>query len=362
VGVASTLRGYGGRVAILIEPMLARLLRTLPLGGLRYEPKWDGFRCVVARAGDEVRMLSRHGRPFERYFPELVDAFLGLRDDDVTLDGEIVLETGRGSDFAALMTRLHPAPSRVRRLAAQTPARFVAFDLVWRGGRDLREWPFERRRRELEDVLADPPPRIGITPITDDPNVASGWLSTPPGSGIDGVVAKDPAAPYEPGRRTMVKVKARRTLDAVVAGYRWMMERHAIGSLLLGLYDERGELRHIGVASSLSERQRQRFLDELSPSAIPLEDHPWAGGFPIEPSPLGRLKGAAGRWTPDMAMDWVPIRLDRVAEVEYDRFDGDRLRHAARFLRWRPDRAPRSCTFEQLEVATQSRPASRQAP
>ncbi len=349
-------------MAILVEPMLARLARSLPVDGLRYEPKWDGFRCVVARAGDDVRMSSRHGRPLERYFPELVEAIVALRDVDVTLDGEIVLETERGSDFAALMTRLHPAASRVRRLAAETPARFVAFDLVWRDGEDLRSWPFEHRRREREDVLADPPPRISLTPITDDPRAAATWLSAPPGSGIDGVVAKDPSAPYEPGRRSMIKVKARRTLDAVVVGYRWMMERHAIGSLLLGLYDDRVELRHIGVASSLSERQRERFLEELSPSSIPLEEHPWAEGFPIDPSPLGRLKGAAGRWTPDMAMDWVPIRPDRVAEVEYDRFDGDRLRHAARFLRWRPDRDPRSCTFDQLEMPAQSRPASRQAP
>jgi ATP-dependent DNA ligase len=349
-------------MAILVEPMLARLVRTLPEDGLRYEPKWDGFRTVAARAADDVQMISRHGRPLERYFPELVEAVRDLRDDDLTIDGEIVLETDRGSDFAALMTRLHPAGSRVRRLSVETPARLVAFDLLWRAGRDLRPLPFEARRRELEGVLAEPPPRIGLTPITTDVRAARAWLEAPPGGGIDGVVAKDPAAPYEPGRRAMIKVKARRTLDAVVAGYRWMMDRPAIGSLLLGLYDDRGELRHIGVASSLSERQRERFLEELSPSAIPLSQHPWAGGFAIDPSPLGRLKGAAGRWTPDMAMDWVPIRLDRVCEVEYDRFDGDRLRHAARFLRWRPDRDPRSCTFEQLERAAQSRPASRQAP
>jgi ATP-dependent DNA ligase len=349
-------------MAILVEPMLARLVRELPVDGLVYEPKWDGFRAVTARAGDEVEMISRRARPIARYFPELREAFRRLTEVDVTIDGEIVLETDRGFDFAALMMRLHPAESRVRRLSAEIPARFVAFDLIWRAGRDLRSRPFEGRRRELEEVLGHPPPRISLTPITDDPEAASAWLSTPPGTGIDGVVAKDPAAPYEPGRRAMIKVKARRTLDAVVAGYRWMMDRPAIGSLLLGLYDDRGALRHIGVASSLSERQRERFLEELSPAAIPLEEHPWAEGFAIDRSPLGRLKGAAGRWTPDMAMDWVPIRLDRVAEVEYDRFDGDRLRHAARFLRWRPDRDVRSCTFEQLEAATQSRPASRQAP
>jgi len=336
-------------MAILVEPMLARLVRELPPEGYRYEPKWDGFRAIVAREGDGVRIRSRHGRPLARYFPELVEAFLALGEADLTLDGEIVVETEHGADFAALMSRLHPAASRVRRLSAETPARFVAFDLVWRAGRDLRGVAFDERRRELEDVLRAPPPRIAPTPISDDLTTAGAWLAAPHGAGIDGVVAKAPDLAYEPGRRAMVKVKARRTLDAVVAGYRWMMDRHAIGSLLLGLYDERHELRHVGVASSFSERQRARFLEELSPSAIPLEHHPWAEGFAIDPSPLGRLKGAAGRWTPDMAMDWVPIRLDRVCEVAYDRFDGDRLRHAAKFLRWRPDRDPDTCTFEQLE-------------
>jgi ATP-dependent DNA ligase len=201
-------------------------------------------------------------------------------------------------------------------------------------------------------VLRAPPARIALTPITNDVEKARTWLATPPWSGIDGVIAKDPADGYEAGRRVMIKVKTRRTIDVVVAGYRWMMDRPAIGSLLLGLYDERRELRHIGVASSLSERAREWFLEELSSQAIPLEEHPWARGFLIEPSPLGRLKGAAGRWTPDMAMDWVPILPDRVCEVEFDRFDGDRLRHAARFVRWRPDRDAESCTFDQLEVTT----------
>jgi len=337
-------------MAILVEPMLARLVRELPNDGLWYEPKWDGFRAVAARAGDDVQILSRHGRPFARYFPELVDAFMRLPDRDVTIDGEIVLESERGFDFAALMTRLHPAESRVRRLSVEIPSRFVAFDLLWRDGRDLRSMAFARRRRALEEVVpAGTSALLEVTPVTNNRDVAAIWLSSPPGTGIDGVIAKDPAGPYEPGRRAMFKVKSRRTLDVVVAGYRWMMERRAIGSLLLGLFDDRGALRHVGVASSLSERARERFLEELSPLEVPLADHPWANGFLIESSPLGRLKGAAGTWTPDMAMDWVPIRLERVAEVEFDRFDGDRLRHAARFLRWRPDRDPESCTFDQLD-------------
>jgi len=333
--------------------MLARLARTVPVGGYRYEPKWDGFRCLVACDATGVRMQSRNGRPFARYFPELVEVFAELCDDDVTLDGELMVPSDDGFDFAALMLRLHPSERRARELAERTPARFVAFDLIWREGVDLRPAPFSERREALERVLGTMPAAVAPTPITDDVDVARGWLAAFQGNGVDGVVAKDPRAPYEPGKRTMIKVKAERTMDAVVAGYRWMMERPAIGSLLLGLYDDRGELRHIGVASSFTERERRRFLDELSPLAIPLEMHPWARGFAIDASPLGRLKGAAGRWTPDMAMDWVPIELSRVCEVVYDRFDGDRLRHPARFLRWRSDRDPRSCTFEQLETAPQ---------
>jgi ATP-dependent DNA ligase len=335
-------------VAILVDPMLARLTTELPRAGYLYEPKWDGFRCVVACDTDGVRMMSRHRRPFTRYFPELAEAFEALADDDVTLDGEIMIETDQGFDFAALLSRLHPAESRVRRLSADIPARFVAFDLAWRGGRDLRKMAFVDRRDQLLDVTTDAPARIGPTPDTDDVAVAQEWLAAPDGAGIDGVLAKDPRSLYQPGKRAMIKVKTRRTLDAVVAGYRWMMDREAIGSLLLGLYDDDGSFRHIGVASSFTEDARARFLDELSPSAMALDQHPWAEGFLIAPSPLGRLKGAAGRWTPDMAMDWVPIRVDRVCEVEYDRFDGDRLRHPATFVRWRPDRDPESCTFDQL--------------
>src|SRR5690242_2684794 len=213
--------------------MLARLSSELPRGDVLYEPKWDGFRCVVARDGDGIRMISRHRRPFTRYFPELEEAFAELRDDDVTLDGEIVIETERGFDFAALLARLHPAESRVRRLRAEAPARFVAFDAVWRAGQDLRKTPFRARRAQLLDVVADGPLRISPTPQTNDAAVAMEWLAAPDGAGIDGVLAKDRNALYQPGKRAMIKVKTRRTLDAVVAGYRWMNDRDAIGSLLL---------------------------------------------------------------------------------------------------------------------------------
>jgi ATP-dependent DNA ligase len=306
---------------------------------------------VTARSGDDVAMISRHGRPLARYFPELVEAFLALDERDLTLDGEIVIQTDHGFDFAGLMSRLHPAASRVERLRAELPARFVAFDLIWREGRDLRSVPFTERRAALEEIVPDGAGPISTTAITDDAEVARAWLAASDGGGIDGVIAKAPSSRYEPGRRVMRKVKIRRTLDAVVAGYRWMMQRRAVGSLLLGLYDEEHRLRHIGVASSFTEAARRRFLEELSPLAVPLEDHPWAQGFLIDPSPLGRLKGAAGRWTPDMAMDWVPLRLERVAEVAYDRIDVDRLRHPARFVRWRPDREAESCTFEQIGAA-----------
>jgi ATP-dependent DNA ligase len=336
-------------MAILTPPMLARLVSELPTDGFLYEPKWDGFRCLVARERDDVTLMSRNGRPFTRYFPELVEVFGALPDRDYTVDGEILVESPEGFDFAALLSRLHPAATRVERLRHETPARFVAFDAVWRDGKDLRGQAFTERRRALEEIVELGPPTIVVTPISGDIATAHAWLEASDGEGFDGVVAKPGDLRYVPGRGAMLKVKLRRTLDCVVAGYRWMMERHAIGSLLLGLYDDDHRLRHIGVVSSFSEAARERFLEELSPLAIPLEQHPWSEGFLIEPSPLGRLKGAAGRWTPDMAMDWVPIHPFPVCEVEYDRFDRDRLRHAARFVRWRPDRDPDSCTFDQFE-------------
>jgi ATP-dependent DNA ligase len=331
--------------------MLARLVRRLPEGGYLYEPKWDGFRCVAMRDGDGVSLWSRHRRPFTRYFPELVESFGELRAEAFTVDGEVLVEGADGFDFAALLARLHPARSRVERLSRETPARFVAFDLVSTESRDLRDAPFVERRRLLEDLLAGAPPALVVTPITDDPKLAAAWLDGFVGGGVDGVVAKRRDLLYEPGRRSMVKVKTERTADCVVAGYRWLTDRPAIGSLLLGLYDDAGALRHIGVASSFTEAARRAFLEELAPLAVALERHPWADGFLIEPSPLGRLKGAAGRWLPGMEMDWVPLLPVRVCEAAYDRADGDRLRHPARFVRWRPDREARSCTLDQLRPA-----------
>jgi ATP-dependent DNA ligase len=333
--------------AVPIEPMLARLTRSLPIGDeWRYEPKWDGFRALVARDDDAVELWSRNRRPLGRYFPELVDAVHHDVRDGVVLDGEIVVVTEHGADFAALMGRLHPAASRAARLAREQPAHLVLFDALADGGVDLRDRTFDTRRHTLEALASKEPTRVTVTPLTRDPVTAQHWLEAPPGSGIDGVVAKHAESTYEPGRRAMVKVKAERTMDCVVAGAR-TFDDGGVASLLLGLYD-RGVLRHVGVASSMGKSLRAQLRRDLEPFATDLATHPWARGFALEGGPMGRLKGAAGRWTPDLPLDWVPIAPVRVCEVAYDQVDGHRLRHPARFRRWRPDRDPESCTVEQL--------------
>ena len=334
-----------------LKPMLGKLARELPAGEYLYEPKWDGFRCLVFRAGDEVDLRSRHDRPLARYFPELVEAFRSLPADPLVVDGEIVLATAGGFDFSALLARLHPAPSRVERLRRETPAAFVAFDLLALEDDDLRERPFAERRSLLERVLAAARAPLFLTPATSDRAVASSWVERFGGTGIDGVVAKHRELRYEPGVRAMLKIKRERTADCVVGGFRWLVDRPLPSSLLLGLYDDEGDLRHVGVAASFTERQRRALLEELAPVVVPLAGHPWEAGFLVGGSPVGRLPGAAGRWTPEMQQDWVPVAPARVCEVAYDQLDGDRLRHPARFRRWRPDREPRSCTFAQLETS-----------
>ena len=331
--------------------MLARLTRTLPRDGFLYEPKWDGFRCLAFRCGDEVDLRSRHDSPFARYFPELVEGFRSLPADRIVLDGEIILVGPKGFDFEALMTRLHPAASRVERLRRERPASFVAFDLLALGDRDLRGTPFGERRRLLADQLRDADPPLFLTPVTDDADVAANWFERFRGAGVDGIVAKHRDLPYEPGRRVMVKVKHERRADCVVAGLRLFTDRPVLSSLLLALHDEAGDLRHVGVVTSFPVAERARILDELMPLVIPLAEHPWRDGFLIGRSPIGRLKGSAGRWTPEMEHDWVPLRPERVCEVGFDQLDVDRFRHPARFRRWRPDREPRSCTLDQLRVA-----------
>jgi ATP-dependent DNA ligase len=334
-----------------LEPMLARLARELPADGYLYEPKWDGFRGLAFRTGGDLDLRSRNHRPLARYFPELVDALLALRERRFVLDGEIVATHEGRLDFAALLARPHPAASRVERLSRETPALFVAFDLLAQGDDDLLGRPFEERRRRLAKLLASARPPLFLTPLTDDRQQATRWLERYAGRGIDGVVAKHRDLGYEPGRRQMVKVKRERTAECVVAGFRWLLDRPLPSSLLLGLYDD-GDLRHVGIASAFAEARRHELLGELRPLVTSLEGHPWKRGFLLPGSPTGRLRGAAGRWSPaEMEQDWTPLRPELVCEVAYDQVDDGRLRHPARFLRWRPDREPRSCRLEQLEAA-----------
>lgn len=323
-----------------IKPMLARLERELPRAEYVYEPKWDGFRALAFRDGREVALQSRHGNPLARYFPEIVAPLQALAAERFVLDGEIV---ALQAPFPALMARLHPAVSRVRKLSRETPASFVAFDLLALGAESLLDAPFEERRMRLERLLADAPPGLLLTEATDDFDVARDWLER-----YEGVIAKPRELPYSPGKRTMVKVKRERTVDCVVAGFRWRVDRPLPSSLLLGLYGGDGKLRHVGVASSFGLRQAESLLEELRPHRVALTGHPWEHGFLLGGGATGRLRGAAGRWTPEMTMDWVPVDPVLVAEVGYDQVDEDRFRHPARFKRWRPDRHPRSCTFEQL--------------
>jgi ATP-dependent DNA ligase len=329
--------------------MLGRLVRELPAGDFAYEPKWDGFRCLAFRAGTRIDLRSRHDRPLARYFPEVVGALAALDHDRLVLDGEILVPAASGYDFAALMARLHPVASRVERLSSITPATLVAFDALAIDGRDLREEPFSRRRAVLEQVLAPHQESafVRLTPSTADPQRARGWVQgrVP---GVEGVMAKQCSLAYREGERAMLKVKLERTLDSVVAGFRLLADRPLPSSLLLGLYDDEGSLHHIGIAGSFSERLRRDLLAELEPLIAPLSGHPWEHGFLLGGSPVGRLKGAAGRWAPaEMSLDWIPVAPVQVAEVSYDHMDSRRLRHPARFRRWRRDREPRSCTFAQ---------------
>jgi ATP-dependent DNA ligase len=333
-----------------VAPMLARLVRELPRDGLCYEPKWDGFRCLAFRDAAQVDLRSRHDRPLGRYFPEVRAAVRALDAADVVLDGELLAERDGRADFDALLQRLHPAASRVDRLAAATPASFVAFDLLARDGRDLRDRPYAQRRAALEELLAGAEQGVTLTPSVADPGVAERWAHGDLGAGFDGVVAKPVGGRYEPGRRGWWKVKPERAADCVVAGFR--VAGDAVSSLLLGLYDHAGSLRHVGVVSSFTEKDRRALLPVLAPYVTDLEQHPWRAGFALEGGSIGRLAGSAGRWTPEMTRDWVPLRPALVCEVAYDRPDGLRFRHPARFRRWRPDRTPASCTVDQLTDAT----------
>jgi len=321
--------------------MLARLERELPRDGYLYEPKWDGFRCLVFRDGGEVDLRSRNQRPLARYFPELVRALRTLPLGRFVLDGEIVAR-----DFESLLRRLHPAASRVERLSEETPASFIAFDVLAHGARDVQELPFVERRRLLEQLFAGAEPPLALTDVTDDERRAAVWLDAR--NGIDGVVAKHRDLRYEPGVRAMIKVKRERTVDCVVAGFRWLRDRPLPRTLLLGLYDDDAALQHVGIVSSIPQSRRRALLEHIAPYVVDLEDHPWQHGFLTGGGATGKLPGAAGRWTPDMDQDWVPLAPELVCEVAYDQVDRFRFRHPARFRRWRPDLDARACTLAQL--------------
>jgi ATP-dependent DNA ligase len=333
--------------------MLAKVAEEIPDGDFLYEPKWDGFRALVFRSASDVYIQSRDLRPLDRYFPELHQVFIERLPPGCVLDGEIVIATPDGLAFDALQMRLHPAESRVRKLAAEIPASFVAFDLLAAGGRDLRETPQAERRVELERLLAGVQPPIHLTPLTRDRAVASDWLHRFEGAGLDGVIAKLPDAPYEPGKRVMIKIKHIRTADCVVAGFRWHKAGEGIvGSLLLGLYDDDGTLHHVGVTSAFTMARRRELATELEPLRTnALDGHPWRN-WAGEEAAMSRMPGGQSRWSQGKDLSWEPLRVERTCEVKYDHMQGDRFRHAAIFLRWRPDKPPSECRYDQLEVTT----------
>jgi ATP-dependent DNA ligase len=331
--------------------MLAKLVDELPPeGGYLYEPKWDGFRAIVFRGADDLYIQSRDARPLDRYFPELHDALLERLPKNCVLDGEVVIVTAKGLDFDALQLRLHPAESRVAKLAKETPSSFVAFDLLFYR-KDLRAAPQAERRAALEQLLGKVKPPVYLTPVTRDRAVAVDWLKRFEGAGLDGVIAKPDSISYLPGKRAMIKVKHARTADCVVAGFRWYKgTKDAVGSLLLGLYDDNGMLQHVGVASSFPMTMRRALANELAPlRKNAMEDHPWRewAGAAAESN---RMPGAQSRWSAGKDLSWEPLRGERVCEVKYDHMQGDRFRHAVLFLRWRPDKPPRDCRYDQLEV------------
>ncbi|MBT2302752.1 ATP-dependent DNA ligase [Variovorax paradoxus] len=336
-----------------IEPVLAKVAEELPAGGdFLFEPKWDGFRAIIFRSAREVLIQSRDGKSLDRYFPDLHEVFLEHLPTGCVLDGEIVIATPGGLDFDALQQRIHPAASRIARLASETPASFVAFDLLALEGRELMSHPQGERRLLLEALLATAEPPLHLTPMTIDRSLALRWLQDFEGAGLDGVIAKPIDQPYLPGKRAMLKVKHVRTADCVVAGFRWHKSgRDAVGSLLLGLYDERDVLHHVGMTSSFDMATRKALARELEPlRERALEGHPWVGWEQTEgQNDAQRMPGARSRWSAGKNLSWEPLRIERVCEVKYDHLQRDRFRHATVFLRWRFDKPPRECRYDQLE-------------
>jgi ATP-dependent DNA ligase len=332
-----------------VQPMLAKSAKAIPPGML-YEPKWDGFRALVFRDGDEVELGSRSGKPLTRYFPEVVAALRAQVPPRCVLDGEIVIARDGRLDFDGLLERIHPADSRVRHLAEVTPASFVAFDLLALDDRSLMSVPQRERRQALVDALAAASAPVFATAASEDLDTAVGWFEQFEGAGLDGVVAKPPDLPYRPGERAMVKVKHERTADCVVAGLRAHKSGPVVGSLLLGLYDDAGHLQHVGVCASFPMARRKALMEELAPLRMgSVEGHPWEHWTSEEAQASDRLPGGPSRWTGKKDLSWIPLRPERVVEVAYDHMQADRFRHTAQFRRWRPDREPRSCTYAQLQ-------------
>jgi ATP-dependent DNA ligase len=336
-----------------IAPMLSRALEALhPEGALAYEPKWDGFRALAFRAEGDVYLQSRDLKPLNRYFPELVQALNAALPVGIVLDGEIVIATPRGLDFDLLQLRLHPAASRVAKLAAEMPSSFVAFDLLAHDGADLRETPQQQRRALLEAALEGKKPPLYLTPSTRSRALAAEWLERFEGAGLDGVIAKPDAARYEPGKRVMFKIKHARTADCVLAGFRFHKNGpdSMVGSLLLGLYDDQGTLQHVGVTSAFSAARRRELLHELAPlRENALHNHPWAAWASLQDGET-RMPGGHSRWSAGKDLSWEPLRPELVCEVKYDHLQGNRFRHAAIFQRFRHDKPPSDCRYDQLEV------------
>ncbi len=334
-----------------LKPMLAKPVPELPEGDMSYEPKWDGFRCIVFRDGDEVVMGSRNERPLNRYFPEMIEPFKASLPDRCVVDGELIVSIDGKLDFDALGQRIHPADSRVQMLAEQTPADFVAFDVIALGDDSYLDRPFSERRAALEDIAAGFAPPIHLAPATADPAVAMHWFDTTEGAGLDGLIIKPVGNPYVPDKRTQFKLKHVRTADCVVAGYRIHKSGDGVGSLILGLYSPEGQLWHVGVAASFTAKKRTELLAEVKPLELEdMGDHPWADWMDAEANADGSMPGAPNRWSGASGRDhsWIPLRTERVVEVQYTWATSGRFRGTTRLLRWRPDRAPESCSTDQL--------------
>ncbi|MDH3299764.1 MAG: ATP-dependent DNA ligase [Acidimicrobiia bacterium] len=342
-----------------VKPMLAKAVAGIPeRTDLIFEPKWDGFRCIVFRDGDEVVLGSRNERPLTRYFPEMLEPVRRHLPERCVVDGELIVATDDHLDFDGLQQRIHPAESRVNMLAEKTPAAFIAFDLLAIGDDDLRNEPFRVRRARLEEALADTEPPIHLTPITTDHATAARWFTVFEGAGLDGLIAKPADDAYVENKRTQLKIKHIRSADAVVAGYRWHKDGKGVGSLLLGLYNDNGDLHHVGVAASFTAKRRGELVEELAPlTEGALETHPWKAwadaeahtaeeGVPGEPA---RMPGAPHRWSGKKDHSWVPLRIEKVVEVKYGSTLNGRFREVTKVLRWRPDKTPAECDFSQLD-------------